>query len=175
MAKRLTPYQMKKSAQAWAAQVNNNQHLALEVEEADQHKLTQLLYTAIISHLNDGVSALDRQDDASKNKWLNKAQAGINELRVTLRHDLAPELATNLDNLYEYIGRLISQAKASNSDTPVFEAINLLTPIQEAWASIGEEARQYRADLLQQQRELAQKAPQPAPATAKKPTAPGQP
>lgn len=157
MVRRLTPYQMKKSAQAWASQVNNNRHLETEVEEADAHKLTQLLYTAIISHLNDGVSAIDRKDNASKNKWLNKAQSGLNELRVTLRHDIAPELAANLDNLYEYCGRLVSQAKASNSDTPIFEAINLLTPIKEAWESIADEARKFREDLAKQQRELTNK------------------
>lgn len=158
MVRRLTPYQIKKSAQAWASQVNHNRHLETEVEEADAHKLTQLLYIAILSHLNDGVSAIDRKDNASKNKWLDKAQSGLNELRITLRHDIAPELATNLDNLYEYSGRLISQAKASNSDAPVFEAINLLTPIKEAWESIADEARQFRADLTKQQRELASKA-----------------
>ena len=158
MVRRLTPYQMKKSAQAWASQVNNNRHLEAEVEDADAHKLTQLLYTAIISHLNDGVSAIDRKDNASKNKWLEKSQAGLNELRVTLRHDLDPELASNLDNLYEYCGRLIGQAKASNSDAPIFEAINLLTPIKEAWESIAGDARKFREDLAKQQRELASKA-----------------
>lgn len=158
MVRRLTPYQMKKSAQAWASQVNNNRHLEAEVEDADAHKLTQLLYTAIISHLNDGVSAIDRKDNTSKNKWLEKAQAGLNELRITLRHDLEPELAANLDNLYEYCGRLISQAKASNLDVPIFEAINLLTPIKEAWVNITAEARQFREDLAKQQRELANKA-----------------
>lgn len=158
MVRSLTPYQMKKSAQAWASQVNNNRHLEQEVADADPHKLTHMLYTAILSHLNDGVSALDRQDEASKNKWLGKAQAGINQLRVTLRHDLDSELSANLDNLYEYIGRLISQAKASNSDTPLFEAINLLTPIEEAWASITTEAREFRSDLIEQQRQINQQA-----------------
>lgn len=158
MVRRLTPYQMKKSAQAWAEQVNHNRHLEAEVEDADAHKLTQLLYTAIISHLNDGVSAIDRKDNASKNKWLEKAQAGLNELRFTLRHDLEPELAANLDNLYEYCGRLVTQAKASNSDAPVFEVINLLTPIIEAWESIADEARQFREDLVKYQREQASKA-----------------
>ena len=158
MVRRLTPYQVKKSAQAWASQVNHNRHLEAEVEDADAHKLTQLLYTAILSHLNDGVSAIDRKDDLSKNKWLGKAQAGLNELRVTLRHDIEPELAANLDNLYEYCGRLISQAKASNSDKPVFEAINLLAPIKEAWEDIADEARQFREDLAKQQREIANKA-----------------
>ncbi|GLR63034.1 flagellar export chaperone FliS [Marinospirillum insulare] len=162
MVRRLTPYQMKKSAQAWASQVNNNRHLEAEIEDADAHKLTQLLYTAILSHLNDGISAIDRKDDTSKNKWLGKAQAGLNELRITLRHDIEPELAANLDNLYEYSGRLISQAKASNSDAPIFEAINLLTPIKEAWETIADEARQFREELAKHQQALANQLPDEA-------------
>ncbi|MBE0508501.1 MAG: flagellar export chaperone FliS [Marinospirillum sp.] len=163
MVRRLTPYQMKKSAQAWASQVNNNRHLETEVQEADAHKLTQMLYSAIISHLNDGISALDRKDEVSKNKWLNKAQAGITELRVTLRHDIDPELAANLDNLYEYCGRLISKAKASNKADSVIEAVNLLTPIKEAWEEVADEARKFREDLTQYQKEQAIKTQQEPP------------
>lgn len=158
--RRQTPYQMQKSAEAWASQVNNNRHLQTEVQEADAHKLTLMLYTAIISHMNDGVRAIERKDDQSKNKWLGKAQAGINELRATLRHDIEPELAANLDNLYEYSGRLISRAKAGNKPDPVIEVINLITPIKEAWESIADEARKFRADLAQFQKEQAIKAQQ---------------
>ena len=157
MVRRLTPYQMKKSAAAWASQVNNNRHLETEVQEADAHKLTGMLYSAIISHLNDGIRALDRQDNASKNKWLNKAQAGITELRITLRHDIDPEFAANLDNLYEYCGRLISRAKAANKTDLIVEVINLLTPIKEAWETVADEARQFRKELAEFQRNQAAK------------------
>lgn len=160
--RRQTPYQMQKSAEAWASQVNNNRHLQTEVQEADAHKLTLMLYTAIISHLNDAVSAIGRKDEPSKNKWLQKAHAGVNELRATLRHDIEPELAANLDNLYEYSGRLISRAKASSKADPVIEVINLLTPIKEAWGSIADEARKFREDLVKFQREQASKAQQDA-------------
>lgn len=157
MARNLTPYQMKRSAQVWASQVNHNRHLEVEVEQADAHQLTQLLYTAILSHLNDSISALDRKDSIATNKWLNKALAGLNELRATLRHDLDPEFAANLDNVYEYCGRLISRARVSYSDAAVFEVINLLTPIQEAWQSIAVEAREFREDIVKKQREQASK------------------
>lgn len=160
--RRLTPYQMQKSAQAWASQVNNNRHLETEVQEADAHKLTQMLYSAIISHLSDGMRAIERKDETSKNKWLSKAQAGINELRLTLRHDIEPELSSNLDNLYEYCGRQISKAKASNKTDPVIETINLLTPIKEAWESVADEARKFREDLSKFQKEQAAKAQQDA-------------
>lgn len=154
MAKPLTPYQQKKFANAWASQVKNNRHLQEEVAQADAHKLTTLLFTAILSHLKDSLSALNRQD-ASANTWLNKALAGINELRVTLRHDLDPELAANLSSLYDYCGVLISQAKAKVSQEPVLEIIKLLAPIKEAWEQIAPEAKQFREDLAAQQQEMS--------------------
>lgn len=160
MVRRLTPYQMKKSAAAWAAQVNNNRHLETEVQEADAHKLTQMLYTAILSHLQDGIRAIERQDDLSKNKWLNKAQAGINELRVTLRHDIDPEFSGNLDSLYEYCGRQLGKAKAGRDTEPLLEVINLLQPIKEAWENVADEARKFREDLAQYQKEQRAKAQQ---------------
>lgn len=150
MARPLTPYQLKKSAQVWASQIQNNRHLEIEVEQADAHQLTNMLYKAILAHLQDGLSALNREDNAAKNKWLDKALAGLNELRVTLRHDLNPELAANLTGLYSYCGQLISQAKVKTNEEPLIEAINLLTPIKEAWEEISQEAKQFRAELTQQ-------------------------
>ncbi|SFX24797.1 flagellar export chaperone FliS [Marinospirillum alkaliphilum] len=163
MVRRMTPYQMKKSAAAWASQVNNNRHLETEVQEADAHKLTLMLYTAIIAHMNDGIRAIERKDDLSKNKWLSKAQAGINELRVTLRHDIDAEFSANLDNLYEYCGRQLGKAKAASDTSLVVEVINLLTPIKEAWEEAAPEARKFREDLAQFQKEQAAKAQQEAP------------
>lgn len=160
MVRRLTPYQMKKSAAAWASQINNNRHLEIEVQEADAHKLTLMLYNAILSHLQDGLRAIERNDEASKNKWLNKAQAGITELRVTLRHDLDSELAATLENLYEYCGRTTGKAKASKNGDLVVEVINLLQPIKEAWESVTDEARKFREDLAQYQKEQVSKAKQ---------------
>lgn len=163
MVRRMTPYQMKKSAEAWASQVNNNRHLETEVQEADAHKLTLMLYTAIISHMNDGIRAIERNDDLSKNKCLNKVQAGINELRVTLRHDIDAEFSANLDNLYEYCGRQLGKAKAANDTVLITEVINLLTPIRDAWATSTTEARKFREDLAEYQKEQAAKAQQEAP------------
>lgn len=150
MVKPLTPYQLKKSAQVWASQVKNNRHLEVEVEQADAHQLTSMLYKAILAHLQDGLSALGREDNSAKNKWLDKALAGLNELRVTLRHDLNPELAANLTGLYSYCGQLIGQAKVKADEELIIEAINLLTPIKEAWEEISQEAKQFRTELAQQ-------------------------
>ncbi|WP_404417379.1 flagellar export chaperone FliS [Marinospirillum sp.] len=158
MVRRLTPYQMKKSAEAWASQVNNNRHLEIEVQEADAHQLTSMLYKALISHLQDGIRALERQDDISKNKWLSKSQTCLTELRATLRHDIEPDFAANLDNLYEYCGRQLGKAKASNKTEPVEECIRLLTPIQEAWDQVHQEAIKFREDLAEFQKNQAAKS-----------------
>lgn len=162
MARRLTPYQMKKSAQAWASQVNNNRHLEMEVAEADAHKRTSMLFKAMISHMQDGIRALERKDDASKNKWLTKAQTCFNDLRATLRHDLDPDFAANLDNLYEYCGRQLAKARVTNKVEPVEEAINLITPIQEAWNQVHDEAMKFREDLAEYQKNQTSKSQQDA-------------
>ncbi|WP_114418128.1 flagellar export chaperone FliS [Marinospirillum perlucidum] len=160
MARRLTPYQMKKSAQAWADQVNNNRHLEVEVQEADAHKRTSMLYKALLSHLQDSISALSRNDQVSAGKWLNKSQSCLNELRVTLRHDIEPEISRNLDSLYEYCGRLLAKAKATRNPEPVEEAVKLLTPIQEAWDQVHSEAMKFREDLAEFQKNQAAKSQQ---------------
>ncbi|SFC14420.1 protein FliS [Marinospirillum celere] len=160
MPRPMTPYQMKKSAQAWASQVNNNRHLEMEVAEADAHQRTSMLYKAMISHMQDGIRALERQDEVSKNKWLTKAHTCFNELRASLRHDIEPEFAANLDNLYEYCGRQLAKARVANKVELVEECINLLTPIQEAWDQVHDEAMKFREDLAEYQKSQAAKSPQ---------------
>ena len=160
MKRPLTPYQMKQSAQAWASQVSHNRHLEVEVAEADAHQRTSMLYKAMISHMQDGIRALERKDDASKNKWLTKAQTCFNQLRATLRHDINPEFAANLDSLYDYCARQLAKARVSNKVELVEECINLLTPIQEAWDQVHDEAMKFREDLAEYQKNQAAQPPQ---------------
>ncbi len=168
MRRRQTPYQMKKSAAAWASQVNNNQHLQTEVQSADAHQLISMLYKALFSHLDDAFRGCERQDSASKTRWLNKSIACLSELRISLRPDLDAELFTNLDNLYEYSGRLLGKAKIQ-AETPegfqqtqalIQEVQALLRPVKEAWEEVYDEALKFREDLAEYQKNQASQAPQ---------------
>lgn len=166
MKRRQTPYQMQKSAAAWAAQVNNNRHLEVEVAEADSHKLIQMLFAALISHLDNAERGLTRSDFASKTKWLSKSQACISEARGALRHDLNPEFSANLFSLYEYAEMLTIKAKlkpltqVGNKEAIalVVECRNLLQPLKEAWDETAEEARAFRAELLEKQQQMVAEA-----------------
>ncbi len=162
MKRRQTPYQMQKSAAAWASQVNNNRHLEQEVNEADGHKLIQMLYAALISHLDNAGRGLARGDGVSKTKWLSKAQACISEARASLRHDLSPEFAAVMFSLYEYAEQLLVKANLKPV-TPsgnkqaialVAECYKLLKPLKEAWDETAEEARAFRVDLHERQQQI---------------------
>lgn len=166
MKRRQTPYQMQKSAAAWAAQVNNNRHLEVEVAEADSHKLIQMLFAALVSHLENAERGLLRSDFASKTKWLSKSQACISEARGALRHDVNPELSANLFSLYEYAEQLIIKAKLKpltdegNKEgiALVIECRDLMLPLKEAWDETAEEARTFRAELLEKQQQIIAEA-----------------
>lgn len=161
--RRQTPYQMKKSAENWASQVHRNQHLETEVNEATPHRLIQMLFNALLSHLENAQRGLERGDATSKATWLNKAQKCIGEARASLRFDLYPELAANLFDLYDYCERLLVQAKlkplnpSSNLEAIalVKETAALLKPIQEAWFETAAEAEAFRTDLIEKQRAAA--------------------
>ena len=163
-----TPYQLKKSAAAWASQVNNNQHLQSEVQSADSHQLIAMLFKATLSHLEDAKRGSERQDAASKTKWLNKSISCISELRISLRHDIDPDFATNLDNLYDYSARQLAKAKIQPetskgfvaTQTLITEVLELLSPIQEAWDQVHQEATKFREDLAEYQKNQAAKQPQ---------------
>lgn len=149
---RQTPYLLKKKAEAWAEQVQHNRHLRAMVEVADPHHLVNLMYQALLNHLSNSQQALKRQDPAGRTRWLTKAIMCVNELRANLRFDLYPELAKNLNALYDYTARQLAwglvQPLAPHTSQELIERIQeieeMMKPLAAAWLDLTEAARAFR-------------------------------
>lgn len=149
---RQTPYLLKKKAEAWAEQVQHNRHLRAMVEVADPHHLVNLMYQALLNHLANSQRALQRQDAAGRTRWLTKAIMCVNELRANLRFDLYPELAKNLNYLYDYTARqlawgLVQPVTTQTSQVLIermIEIQDMMKPLAAAWLDLTEAARAFR-------------------------------
>lgn len=126
------------------------------VDNADPHRLVQMLMDAAAERLSTARGCIERGDMARKAKLLHSCVTLVAELRGSLNLAEGGELAQNLDSLYDYMTRRLLQANVQSDVAIVMEVLGLLNEIRGAWAAIGPEVRQ-----------KAGTAAQPAPAAAR--------
>lgn len=108
------------------------------VEGADRHQLTNMLFDGALDRIGQARGAMRRGDVPAKGMHFGKALAIIGELRGSLDHGAGGALAARLDALYDYVSRRLLHAQLNNDERAIDEAIDLLTPVRDAWRQIRE-------------------------------------
>jgi flagellar secretion chaperone FliS len=111
------------------------------VDNADPHRLVQMLLDAVAERLSTVRGCLERGETARKAKLLHSCVILIAELRGSLNLTEGGELAQNLNSLYEYMARQLLVANVQSDVQPVNEVLGLLNEIRSAWVAIGPEVR----------------------------------
>lgn len=114
--------------------------------DANSHRLVQMMYQAILEKIAIMKGAIDRNDQVAKSQLNAKLQLLLVELRKSIDFDLGGEISLNLDNLYEYSGRLIAEANAGNNKNKLDEVSSLITIVKESWDKIEDQA----AEILEE-------------------------
>jgi flagellar protein FliS len=115
------------------------------VTAADPHTLILMLMNGALDALAAGKGHVQRGAVDEKGRSLSRAIAIIDGLRASLDHSAGPELAANLDDLYDYMGRRLLHANVHDDVGAIDEVASLLREIKSAWEAIPPELRQ-RAD-----------------------------
>jgi len=111
------------------------------VTDADPHQLIQMLLDAAVGKLAIAKGILERGERAQKGEIIGQAISIINGLQSSLDMDAGGEIATNLNDLYDYMNRRLLLANMHNDVEIVDEVISLLREIKSAWESIPFDAR----------------------------------
>lgn len=116
--------------------------LQAKVASASPHRLVQLLYEAILSHLQLAqqllqLPELDRVQSAAVDRALAKSVDIVMELRDSLDLNVGSEIPQNLDLLYEYIERLLLRARLKRDLAAVSESLSLLETLRSGWDAIA--------------------------------------
>ncbi|ASI36273.1 MULTISPECIES: flagellar export chaperone FliS [unclassified Exiguobacterium] len=102
--------------------------------------LTLMLYEGLIKFAMMAKRNIEQGNIQDKNTYIQKAQAIIMELQLTLNKSIA--LSTDLNNLYDYMqGRLID-ANIKNDVTAIDEVIGFAEEFRETWKEAMKLARQ---------------------------------
>lgn len=101
------------------------------VSTASGPQLTLMLYNGCIRFINQGIKALEKQNFEQKNVNIQKAQDIIQELMLTLDHEM--EISKQLLPLYDYIHYQLQQGNIKNDEEPLQEALQYVTEFRDTW------------------------------------------
>lgn len=111
------------------------------IENADPHRLVELLYDALGESLVSLGGAIERTDLAAKSAAVARAAGIIDALRASLDLERGGELGHNLDRLYDYMGRKLTEVNLHGDAHVLREIASVNDTLRGAWKAIPTEAR----------------------------------
>lgn len=106
------------------------------VAAADPHRLIVMLMDGALEHIGSARGAMEHGDLSSRNRLIHRAVEITQELRASLNLDAGGQIAANLADLYDYMGRQLVRANMENRAELLEEVANLLREIRSAWIQI---------------------------------------
>lgn len=126
----------------YAAYQNTN------IKTASQGKLVVLLYEAAVKNLKNAESLIDEENKIKPSnmekfgKFLQKAQAIITELQVSLDIEKGGEIAKNLMSLYIYFNQELISVNINHDKTKLEYIEQQMSELLKAWKEASASASQ---------------------------------
>lgn len=111
------------------------------IEDADPHKLVDMLYSAAIEKIANAKGLMQAQAIREKGLSISHAIAIVEELRGSLDMERGGEISTNLSDLYEYMKELLLKANLNNDEAALDECSQLISTLQDGWRQIPVDVR----------------------------------
>ncbi len=108
---------------------------------ADPHRLVLMLMDGALGKIATARGGMERRDIASKGDAIGQAISIIDGLRTSLDLEAGGEIAQNLDSLYDYMERRLTEANIHNDVSMLEEVAGLLNEIRAGWQAIPQEVR----------------------------------
>ncbi len=125
---------------AYVNQYQNNQILSAPPEQ-----VLILLYDGAIRFCRQALQAMDAGDYALQGEKISRAMAIVCEFANTLDHEVGGEMATDLDALYSFMTRELTNANLKNDRKSLETVEDLLTGLRTTWAEAIEINRKVNA------------------------------
>ena len=127
----MNPYQ--------AAQRYSSLKVQSGVMDASPHRLIQMLFEGALERIAQAKGAMQQNQVARKGELIGKAVNIVGGLQGSLDDKEGGGLAANLDDLYDYVIRRLTQANYQNDPAMLDECAGLLIEIKTAWDAIAPE------------------------------------
>ncbi|WP_422838342.1 flagellar export chaperone FliS [Aquabacterium sp.] len=108
------------------------------VNGASDHQLISMLFNGFFQSIGQARVAMQKGEIPEKCAAITKCVRIVDEgLKASLNLQQGGELAQQLNDLYEYVTRRLTQANLRNDVDALDECVRLLSPIREAWDAVA--------------------------------------
>jgi flagellar protein FliS len=127
------------------------------VNDASPHRLIQMLLEAALEKIAKAKGFMANRKIQQKGENISLAISIIDVLRASLDMQAGGEISKNLEALYDYMVRRLTEANLKNDLALLDEITNLILPIKQAWDAIPEDVREahQQQQLREQSKEQA--------------------
>lgn len=112
----------------------NNKNLAMKVSNSSPQELTLLLYDGCLNYIKLGELNLKEKNFEKTNRYLQRAQQIINELRLNLNHQY--EISQSLDQLYQFSYNQLVQGNIKSDYVLITNAKDVIQNLRDAWIKV---------------------------------------
>lgn len=123
----------------------NNPYVRTKIMTASREELRLLLIEGCIDFLRTGRQAIVDKQWESVYKSFTDAKNIIVELMNSLKHDVAPELCHNLQNLYTYMYTTVTEGSFEKDTSKIDEVIKLMEYERETWVMLMDKLKAEKA------------------------------
>jgi len=105
----------------------------MQITSASPTQILILLYEGAITNVKKAALAIDNKNIAEKGKYIGKAHDIINELSVSLNHEVGGDIAKELERLYNFMVTQLLKANMENSKEPLISVQKNLEILLDGW------------------------------------------
>ncbi len=111
------------------------------IQTAAPEQILLMLYETAIKSCKLAKAAMEKKNVPDKCKNISKVHDSVMELTSTLDHKKGPEVAAQLESLYEFCINHLLKANMNN-DIPAIESVQkVLTTLYEGWVAAVDEVK----------------------------------
>jgi flagellar protein FliS len=114
-----------------------------QTSEASPHRLVQMLMEGGLDRIAQAKGAMERKDIPNRAIFIGKAIGIIGGLREGLDLDNQADTVGELDNLYTYMMKRLTEANVSADSKVLDEVSDLLRTVKDGWDAIAAPAPQF--------------------------------
>jgi flagellar protein FliS len=112
-----------------------NKYRQTSVTTASRGQVLLLLYEGAMKNCRLAIEAIKTKNLPEKGKYILKVQDIINELSITLDHNVGGDISKELERLYNFMVDQITQANIKNEVAPMESVLKLLDTLYQGWSA----------------------------------------
>ena len=105
----------------------------MQITTASPTQILIMLYEGAIQNVKKAILAIEQKNLADKGKYIGKAHDIINELTVSLNHEVAGQIAKDLERLYNFMVTQLMKANIENDKEALLPVQKNLETLLEGW------------------------------------------